>query len=200
MNGPDRQTVLEKALQGDREALGALLDSFRPYLRVIVYDLRRHRLAARADDSDFIQDAIHEALASFSQFRGHSVEEFTAWLRIIAIRSVGRLLRDGLRTGKRDPEREQVVEHLDRLLADSSSSPSGKAVRHEEELRMADALARLPDDMRLVLLSRHVEDLSHAEIAASMNRSVEAVRQLYVRALKRLRKELGATPPRGAEE
>ena len=52
---------------------------------------------------------------------------------------------------------------------------------------LADVLAQLPDDYREVLIFRHLENLSHDEIAARMNRSPGAVRMLWVRALAALR-------------
>jgi RNA polymerase sigma-70 factor (ECF subfamily) len=72
-------------------------------------------------------------------------------------------------------------------LADSGSSPSAQAIRHEEAALMAEALAGLPDDMQQVLLGRHVDGLSHAAIAQRLDRTEQAVRMLYVRALRRLR-------------
>ena len=52
---------------------------------------------------------------------------------------------------------------------------------------MADALARLPEDMQEVLLGRHVDGLHHAAIAHKLGRSEGAVRMLYLRGLQQLR-------------
>jgi RNA polymerase sigma-70 factor (ECF subfamily) len=65
-----------------------------------------------------------------------------------------------------------------------------QAVRHEQELLLADVLARLPDDYREVIILRNLEGLSHEEIAGRMHRNVGAVRMLWVRALAPLRQEL----------
>ena len=56
---------------------------------------------------------------------------------------------------------------------------------------MAEAVARLPEDMQAVILGRHVDDAPYAELAARLGRSEGAVRVLYTRALRRLRDELG---------
>jgi RNA polymerase sigma-70 factor (ECF subfamily) len=56
---------------------------------------------------------------------------------------------------------------------------------------MAEAVSRLPNEMRQVLLLRLMDDLDHAEIATRMNRSAGAVRMLFVRSLERLRRECG---------
>ena len=68
------------------------------------------------------------------------------------------------------------------------------AGRHELELRLADALARLPADYAEIILLRNVEGLPHEEVARRMGRGVGAVRMLWVRALARLRQELDVAP------
>ena len=69
-------------------------------------------------------------------------------------------------------------------------SGAGYAVRREDELILADALSRLPDDYRDVIVLRHIEGLPFEEVAARMERSAGAVRMLWLRALKKMREEL----------
>jgi RNA polymerase sigma-70 factor (ECF subfamily) len=187
MDAQERQSKLDQALQGNTEALGELLHSFRPYIRVLVRACRSARLRAPLDDSDLIQDACLEAQRSFADFRGTTVAELLAWLRRLVLRTAGRTLRGFVGTAKRDPSREQTAEDLDRLADKSGSSPSAQAIRHEQAARMAEAVARLPEDMQQVLLARHMDGLAHAVIAAQIGRTESAVRMLYLRALRRLR-------------
>jgi RNA polymerase sigma-70 factor (ECF subfamily) len=188
MDARERQAALEQARQGDTQALGQLLQSFRPYIRVILRSFRDERLQGRVDDSDVTQDVLLEAHRGFAGFRGTTVGELVMWLRRIVLRSAGHTLRSFAGTAKRDPEREQPAEDPDALQADAGSSPSAQAIRHEQAVRMAEALAELSEDMQQVLLARHVEDLPYAAIAQRMDRTENALRMLYVRALKRLRK------------
>ena len=183
----DRQALLEQAKGGETRALGTLLEGFRPYVRVIVRSLRGRRVLARVDDSDVIQDALLEATRSFGDFRGTTVAEFIVWLRQIALRSAGRTLRGLDRTGKRDPGREAALDDLAALVSRSDSCPSAHAIRQEQAAQMAEALARLPEEMQQVLLLRHVDGLPHPAIAERLGRSPTAVRMLYLRALRRLR-------------
>lgn len=179
-----RQRALERARQGDIQALGELLESFRPYVRVIVHALREKRLQSVLDESDLIQDALLEARRSFAGFRGTTVAELTVWLRQIVLRTCQRTQQ---RLGKGDAAREPLAENLVELLPDAGSSPSAVAIRHEQAARMAEALTRLPEEMQQVLLARHADDLAHAAIAREMGRTEGAVRMLYLRALRRLR-------------
>ena len=81
---------------------------------------------------------------------------------------------------------------LAQSLVDGRSSPSEQAVRNEQAVLLADALGRLPDDYREVLVFRHFEGLRFAEIARIMDRSVDSVEKLWVRGLNRLRGIMGA--------
>jgi RNA polymerase sigma-70 factor (ECF subfamily) len=186
MTADEQQAALDLARQGDSQALGNLLESFRPYVRLIVRALRGRRLQARLDDSDLIQDALVEVHRHFPRFEGSTVEELVAWLRPIVLRSAGHTLRGHLETGKRDIGREQGEAGLEGA-ADKGSSPSAQVIRAEQTVQMAQALARLPDDMQQVLLGRHLDGLSYADLAQRLGRSEGAVRVLYTRALRRLR-------------
>jgi RNA polymerase sigma-70 factor (ECF subfamily) len=180
-----RLTWLEQARRGDRQALGALLDSYRPYARVLVRASRDDRVAARLDESDLIQDALLEAQRSFSDFRGATLAELTVWLRTLVLRTARRVRRGLVGTQKRDPGREQPLAGL--APAAPGDSPSAAVIRHEQAARVAEALGRLPEEMQQVLLARHVDGLGHAAIAQRMGRTEGAVRMLYLRALRRLR-------------
>jgi RNA polymerase sigma-70 factor (ECF subfamily) len=193
MNAGEQQAALARARLGDSQALGQLLESFRPYVRYLVRALGGERLQPRLGESDLIQDALLEAHRSFGQFRGGTVAELTGWLRRIVVRTAGHSLRNHLAAGKRALAAEQPADDLDGR-ADSGSSPSAQAVRHEEAARMAEALARLPEDMQQVLLGRHMDGLSYATLAEHMGRTEGAVRVLYTRALRRLREECRDEP------
>jgi RNA polymerase sigma-70 factor (ECF subfamily) len=72
------------------------------------------------------------------------------------------------------------------LVADQSS-PSQQAERHEQAVRLADALAQLPDAQRQALVLQHWHGWSLADIAAHLGRSPAAVAGLLHRGLQRLR-------------
>ena len=58
---------------------------------------------------------------------------------------------------------------------------------NERSIRLAAALEMLPADYRDVIRLRHIENLSHEEVAVRMNRNSGAVRMLWMRALAALR-------------
>ena len=85
---------------------------------------------------------------------------------------------------------ERSVRPLQWALASTTSPPSEQASRREQDVLLADALARLPADYREVILLRNMDRLPFQEVAAKMRRSSGAVRMLWVRALERLNREL----------
>jgi len=189
MRAAEQQVELDRACKGDREALGRLLDSYRPYIRFLVRALRRGRAPGRIDDSDLIQDALVEVQRFFPRFTGKTTAEFTSWLRPLVMRSASHTLRAHLGRGKRDVGREQPDEDLTGVPLEQSS-PSEQAIHQEEAARVAGCLARLPDDMQQLILGRLVEKLSYADLAQRLGRSEGALRVLYTRALRRLRQEM----------
>jgi RNA polymerase sigma-70 factor (ECF subfamily) len=56
---------------------------------------------------------------------------------------------------------------------------------------LADALERLPQDYREVIILRHMEGLSFPEVAQRMHRTLDSVKKLWTRALAQLRRSLG---------
>jgi RNA polymerase sigma-70 factor (ECF subfamily) len=80
------------------------------------------------------------------------------------------------------------------VLPAGGSTPSVHAVRRERAARVLEALERLPHDYREVIHQRIFQHLDYEEIAARLGRTNDAVRCLWVRALRRLRDELGEEP------
>src|SRR5262249_10200226 len=88
-------------------------------------------------------------------------------------------------------ELDQSSRVLEKALMAPQSTPSQRAVRREQAVLLADALERLPADYREVIVLRHLQELSFAEVAARMDRSEDAVKKLWTRALTKLRGSLG---------
>jgi RNA polymerase sigma-70 factor (ECF subfamily) len=71
------------------------------------------------------------------------------------------------------------------------TSPSQHAARRERALRLAAAVAALPALYREVVALRHREGLSFPEVARRLGRTEDSVKNMWVRALRRLRHSLG---------
>jgi RNA polymerase sigma-70 factor, ECF subfamily len=178
------------------------LERYRSWLGLLARLQVEPRFRAKFDPSDIVQQTMLEAVQDWPKFRGSTEAELAAWLRQILAHVLLHEMRRFGGAQRRDVDREVSLEQalaessrrLGEALASPGSSPSERASRQELELRLADALARLPADYAEVILLRNVEGLSHDEIAERMGRGVGAVRMLWVRALARLRRELDAPP------
>jgi RNA polymerase sigma-70 factor (ECF subfamily) len=155
----------------------------------------RH-LQGKVDPSDLVQETFLEAHRDFGQFVGATEAELVSWLRQILARNLTDLVRHYQGTRRRDVRLERALGQeldrssaiLDRRLVARSDSPSQHAARREQAVVLADALALLPVDYREVLVLRHLEGLRFAEIAQHMGRTLDAVKNIWARALDRLRR------------
>ncbi|MFO0808019.1 MAG: sigma-70 family RNA polymerase sigma factor [Gemmataceae bacterium] len=190
---------LGRARAGDGAALGELLASAADYLQLLARLQIKWRLQGKVDAADVVQDVCLEAHRHFPGFRGHTEAEFIAWLRQILAARMANVVRHYLGTRGRDArlERELAEEAdrssrvLDGALADPQSTPSAQASKRERGVALADALSRLPPDYREAVILRNLEGLSFPDAAQRMGRSVDSVQKLWVRALAKLRDELG---------
>jgi RNA polymerase sigma-70 factor (ECF subfamily) len=148
------------------------------------------------DPSDVVQEALLKAHQGLAQFQGKTEPEMLAWLRTVLANTLADALRR-YRTGARDVALERSLEaavaesscRLEAWLAAEHSSPEERALRQEQLLALADALAQLPDDQRRAVELRHLGGCSVAEVAQQMERSKEAVAKL-LRGVARLRELL----------
>lgn len=171
---------------------------YKAWLRLLARNEIDSRFAGKFDASDAVQQTLMEAWKGWDQFRGSAEPQRLAWLRQILAHQLAHLARHYAGTAKRDVAREVSIEQtlchsaqrLDALLPAADASPSSLAAANEQRLQLAAVLERLPADYRLVILLRNIEEMSHEEIAERMQRSVGAVRMLWVRALAALRDEL----------
>ena len=155
-------------------------------------------IQARIDPSDIVQQTIAEAWRCRDQFRGEGRDSYLPWLRGILTRVAAANLRRHLGTQARDADREVVITqilqrtdaNLDAIVIASSLGPASAAEHNEQVLALTSAMEQLSADHRNVLMWRHFEDLTHAQIAKRLGKSEAAARMLWVRALKSLRAKM----------
>jgi RNA polymerase sigma-70 factor (ECF subfamily) len=188
----DKQTLLTAAQHGDREALGQLLQAYRPLLLMLARAQLSPGLRPKGGASDLVQDAYVDALHDFHHFRGHTPTEFRHWLEQVILHNLCDFSRRYRATGKREFYRERPLRrpHLvpQREGAESQhSSPIAHLLDEEQGEVLRHALDQLSEDDRLVLLLRHRDHLTFEQIARRTGNSPVTVRQRWVRALKRWR-------------
>jgi RNA polymerase sigma-70 factor, ECF subfamily len=180
-----------------REESGWVPERFRSYLLLLARLRLGSKLQGKLDASDVVQQTLLEAHQGLGQFRGGTVAEQAAWLRQILARNLANAVRD-LGRAKRDVARERSIQatlgesaaQLQEWLAGEQSSPSQQAERHERAVRIAEALAALPESQREAVMLRHFDGLSLVEISQRLNCTTAAVTGLLHRGIKNLRERL----------
>jgi RNA polymerase sigma-70 factor (ECF subfamily) len=186
-------SLLAAAKAGNASAFWQLTETYRPYLRGVVARILGAQFSAKVDASDVVQQCLLTAFERFGQFRGADTEQWQHWLLALVRNQTRKIVRYWYQE-MRDVRREQSLtpgSSDERPVAAEDSTPSQQAARRERAARLMAVLQRLPQDYRQVISLRNFEDLPYAEVAARMNRSEEAVRKLWERAIRRLREEWG---------
>jgi RNA polymerase sigma-70 factor (ECF subfamily) len=183
MTSSDPELMLDLAKAGDRDALGRLIERHRGYLILLARMQIGRLLRGKLDPEDILQEVSLEAHRGVARFRGSSERAFRAWLRQILAAVLSNQVRHYRGTKGRDPRLERRLADdldrssraLDRGLIAAQSSPSQQVVR---------------EDYREVIVLRHLEGLGFAEVGLRMGRTEDSVKNLWVRALARLRRTL----------
>jgi RNA polymerase sigma-70 factor (ECF subfamily) len=193
---PDADELLMRAGRGEGAARHQLLAMHRDRLRRMVAVRMARRLAARLDPSDVVQEALADAGQRLDEYLRDRPMAFYPWLRHFAWERLVDMHRRHIQGQGRSVTREQARDAglpdassaalVDRLVG-SGTSPSQRLIRAELRERVQAALARLGPRDREVLVLRHLEGLSTAEVAAVLDLSPGAVMTRHTRALVRLR-------------
>lgn len=197
---PAVERLLDAARGGDGAALGLLLGRYHNYLRLLARVQLGRRIQAKLDVADVVQDVSLEVHRRIASFRGGSEGEFLSWLRQILGGVLANQVRRYFGAKRRDVRLERdLFEDLDRSsramaapLVAAESSPSAQASRREQAVILADALDGLAADYREVIILRQLEGLSFPEVAERMGRTQDSVKNLWARALAKLRRRLEA--------
>jgi RNA polymerase sigma-70 factor (ECF subfamily) len=168
------------------------------------------RLRGRIDAADVVQEAYVEAAdhrEAYFRLPPPPVPLFL-WLRGIVANKLLETHRHHLGTRMRDAGREVALNRNAAvgsapdatsvaLLAGftgHAAGPGTAAAGAEAADRLREAIATLAEIDREVLALRHFEQLSNAEVAATLGIGERAAKERYVRALQRLRDALADMP------
>jgi RNA polymerase sigma-70 factor (ECF subfamily) len=165
----------------DRAAFGVLYDRYA----ASIYRYCYRRLGDRSAAEDATSATFLRAIEALPGFRGGS---FKAWLYAIAHSVVV--------NGTRRRAEGALDETYD--VVDPGATPEETAIAADDRRQIVELLALLPEEQRRVVELR-LAGLSGNEIAASVGKSVAAVKMLQHRAMQRFRRSLVAPNARGVE-
>ncbi|HXI25369.1 MAG TPA: sigma-70 family RNA polymerase sigma factor [Pyrinomonadaceae bacterium] len=182
-NDADERSLVEAA-QRDASRFAEIYERY--FELVYAYVVRRVR--DRAATEDLTSEVFRKALTNLPRFKWTGAP-FGAWL----LRIASNLIVDRAKRVAREPNADEPALSLAATAVDppvnsqSQQSNLEAAERHAHLFRLVEAL---PDDQRRVVAMRFAEEKSINEIAAELNRSEGAIKQLQFRALQNLRAKL----------
>lgn len=179
--------LVDRMKAGDEDAFGEL---YRRYHDELLFAVRAHLgpgLRAALQSEDVLQSVAVDAFRALRDFEPRGPGSLRAYLHAMVVNKIraradwfGAVKRAG--TVPLTPSRAAGIPEAD-------AAPSYYEAERFE--RLEKALAVLPDEMRQVIVLRKIDGLSSREVAARMDRSDDAVRKLYSRAMARLATTLG---------
>ena len=196
--------LLKRAGEGDRSAVGALLEGQRPRLERMLALRLDGRLGGRIDAADVIQDAFLEASRRMPEYFRDPSMPFYLWLRFIVTQRLQAVYRENLGAQRRDLRREVSIDQgysgvatsqaLAAQLLGTFSTPSQTVMRAELRQRLRETLDAMEPIDREVIALRHFEQLGNVEVAQLLGIDTSTASKRYIRAIRRLRELLSQIP------
>jgi RNA polymerase sigma-70 factor (ECF subfamily) len=186
MNGQD--AFLKKLRAGDSAAFAQLVEANQR----AVYNLALRMLNDPQEAEDVLQETFLSAYKALPGFEGRS--SLSTWLyRIASNASLMRLRKKRPETTSIDEPLElEEGESLPRQFVDWSSVPEDELLNGESRRMMDEAVAELPEGLRIVFVLRDIEGLSTQEAGEVLELSEAAVKTRLHRARLALREKLSA--------
>jgi RNA polymerase sigma-70 factor, ECF subfamily len=174
MDSQDESALVSQLAAFDPDAWSSVFERYFTSIFRLAYVRTRHRGAAE----DIAAQTFAEAAAGIAGYRYRGVP-FRSWLYRIA----RNLTSDHIKMLRRQP---QVA------LEDTHALPVDPMVEPEFNADFFAAIDELTDDQKTVVLLRLVDGYSLAEVAAVMEKSTGAVKQLQHRAIAILQRHMSA--------
>jgi len=185
-NKADDQRLVERAQQGDKRAFDLLVLKYQH--KIVKLIMRYVRDPAEA--LDVSQEAFIKTYRALPKFRGDSA--FYTWLYRIAINTAKNHLVAAKRrpvdfeVDLQDPESYEINARLQ-----DNDTPDRIAQRDELRETVEDAIARLPEELRVAIVLREIEGMTYEEIARAMECPVGTVRSRIFRAREAIDGRIG---------
>lgn len=183
MTSEHESEIIERAKQGDQEAIRTLIDTYAPVIFRFSFNVCRNQ--DRAENTT--QETFVSVLRKLDQFDNRS--KFTTWLYTIVSNHCLMLARSNKsdRFVSIDDEESPIAEAA---LGTTATDPHDELERSDLRARLDEAIERLAPDYRMIFVLRDMEGLSTEEVAEVTGLTIAAVKSRLHRARSFLRNEL----------
>jgi RNA polymerase sigma-70 factor (ECF subfamily) len=188
----DDHLLLTNAAGGDASALETLMGRYSGRVYRLAFGVTR----SQGDAEEVVQDVFLQMVLKGTGFEGRAA--LSTWIYRVTTnlslnkcrgkrRELETSLEDYLPTYRADGHREG---ERSLLVRDWSNTPEQELLSGEARRILNDAIDRLPEHYRAVLILKDVEELSNDEVAEVVGDSVGAVKTRLHRARMALREQL----------
>ncbi len=177
------EDLVASAQAGDRDAFQAIVERFQARLENQIRSRMGAAARATVEVEDVLQETFTDAFESIKKLKWQGEECFYRWLGSIA----EHLIWAAVQKKAKSPLK------LELDVPAKETSPSKNVRRNERFDRLENALNKLSEDHRKVIVLARLERLGINEVARRMGRSSNAVKKLLARALLEMRQSFGDT-------
>ena len=177
----DDAELVRRVIDGDTQAYGELVKRYQG----AVYATAYHYVGRYGSAEDIAQDAFLAAYHGLPRLREPA--RFGPWLKEVTCRTAANWLRRHAKQLDKEtplPNRKRVS------IEDARANPAKVFERAERMDQVREAIDSLPENYRLPVVLRYLQDLSYEEIAQFTGTSREEVRGVLYRAGRQLRQIL----------
>lgn len=180
--GPPDEILVARSREGDTAAFDQIVRRYQRRIYALAYNMTSHH----QDADDVVQETFAKAYRSLRRFHGRS--SFYTWLYAIASNISLNLLRRRKRrqSGSLDQLDEDGFTNDPAFVDSSLAADTPRQVRMREiQEKLNEALQKLSDDHRAVVVMHDIEEIPHSEIARILGISEGTVRSrlFYARRL-----------------
>lgn len=172
------EMVLNRAVQGDKDAFGVLYERYVGKIFNYIY----YRTGNQHDAEDLTARVFFRAMRGIRSYQDRGLP-VSAWLYRIAHNLVANWHRDRSR-------RPEIPLNDGLWLPQQTDHPESALMQNEERERLLIVIRDLTADRQQLLFLKFVEHMSNAEIGQIMGRTEGAVKSLYHRTLLSLREDM----------
>jgi len=174
MDRGELHQLVQRASQGDSDAFGKLYDLHLDTVYRYVY----YKVSDPSEAEDLAAQVFLKAWEAMPRYQWREIP-FSHWLMRLARNAV----IDHYRTSRSHGD-------LGEDMVSQEPDPQGEYLRGEQLRSLADAVRQLPEEQRMVVVLRFVEEMDYAQLASILGKSQGALRVIQHRALAALRRIL----------
>lgn len=169
----DEQRWIQQVLAGDKQAYAHIINKYKNQLYATILRMTKNP----QDAQDLVQDAFIKVYRSLDKYDANG--SFSGWLYRVAINNcMDEFRKKRYSMTQIEIDEERVVE---------PNHPELVFLKKEKSRQLERLIATLPEDERLIILLRYVNEISYEEIGEVMDVPLSTVRNKLHRAKKKMR-------------